>query len=68
MGKSLYVKRMANKLSLLNGNKPCHIIIPIHGPDVTTEKVVDFLCRIPPTTLHTVIIHFDIATKVGTTH
>ena len=61
MGKSLYIKRMANTLFGLH--KDNHIIIPMHGPDVTPDKIVQFLCN-ASTTLNCAIIHFDIATKV----
>ena len=64
MGKSLFVKRMASKLSRhLNTNEPCHIIIPIFGPNVSPDKIIQVLCN-TETRLSNAIIHFDIAPKV----
>ena len=66
MGKSLYVRRMAEQLELLqmeqSGADPL-VSIPIHGPLVSADTVVEFLqehfdaqqCS---------IFHFDIAPTV----
>ena len=39
MGKSLYITRMAEKLNQ-KGEKSNHVIIPIHGPKVTSDLVL----------------------------
>lgn len=55
---------MARKLSgHLNTNKLCHITIPIFGPDVFPDKIIQFLCN-AETKVPYAMIHFDIAPKV----
>ena len=66
MGKSLFIQRMANQLGVVTNNpsKSIPAVIPIHGPVVTADNVLNFLkehygedkCR---------IYHFDIAPSVS---
>lgn len=64
MGKSLYVQRLAEKLqSSLNTTEPMHVTIPLHGPVVSSDTVLelfkDHMKR--PTCC---IYHIDIAPNV----
>ena len=66
MGKSLYVKRLAQKLQKQCQIKSQHVIVPIHGPVVNADTVMASLGNhnasqtpIPQ------IIHFDIASSVS---
>ena len=60
MGKSLYVKRLAQKI------KSQHVIVPIHGPVVNADTVMASLCNhITGQTPTAQIIHFDIASSVS---
>ena len=42
MGKSLYVQRLAEQLKKISAAKPVHVIIPLHGPVVTADTVLNF--------------------------
>ena len=67
MGKSLFIQRMAEKLSGIVANVDpmhCEAMIPIHGPVVTPDVVMQFLKK------HykddkCIIYHFDIAPNVS---
>jgi len=65
MGKSLYVKRLSQKLR----TPQSHVIVPIHGPVVNADTVMESLCKhipdysAPPAQ----IIHLDIASSVSRT-
>ena len=66
MGKSLFIQRMAEQLESVNCSKaaPIEVIIPIHGPIVTSDVILSLLkghyrdnkCK---------IYHFDIAPSVS---
>ena len=66
MGKSLFIQRMANQLGVVTNNptKSTPVVIPIQGPVVTADVVLNFLkdhyredkCK---------IYHFDIAPSVS---
>ena len=45
IGKSLFIQRMAEKLSMITSNSASdiHIIIPIHGPTVTCDLLLKLL-------------------------
>ena len=62
MGKSLYVSRMAEKLDR-EGEKSNHVIIPIHGPQVTSDLVLKSLQEYYGRA-EGKIYHFDIAPNV----
>lgn len=65
MGKSLYVRRLSQKLGkMMSLETPCLVTVPIHGPDVTADEIIDLL---QPHVLdsHSKIYHFDIATSVS---
>ena len=63
MGKSLYVKRLAQKLH----TPQSHVIVPIHGPVVNADTVMTSLCKHVPdySAPPAQIIHFDIASSVS---
>ena len=66
MGKSLYVKKMAQKLEELRGTGPYIITVPIHGPKVTPDDVLVLLQSwIDSHACNSTIIHFDISPKVS---
>ena len=64
MGKTLFVTRMAEKLQAVvpAAHSPL-ITIPVHGPVVTTDSIVQCLVGHENTSECT-IIHFDIAPSV----
>ena len=47
MGKSLYVKRLSEKMSKRSSMKSHEVLctIPIHGPDVTSDYVMSLLVK-----------------------
>ncbi len=64
MGKSLYIKRMAASLRQVISSDDIHVTIPIHGPVVTADTLMDCFKE------HTgrdncTIYHLDIAPRVG---
>ena len=67
MGKSLYVNRLAVKLWMNLGN-PCglvHVTLPLHGPKVTTDTLLEFFkdhMKDPSCYIY----HIDIASSVCT--
>ena len=66
MGKSLYVKRLAQKLQKQCQIKSQHIIVPIHGPVVNADTVMASLNNCTTNQVLTAqIIHFDIASSVS---
>ena len=66
MGKSLFIKRMTEQLKTLSDSNTsnCEVVVPIHGPIVTSDVVITFLkdhyknCKC-------MIYHFDIAPSVS---
>ena len=68
MGKSLYVKRMTNKLKKKFKTPVTHplcVTIPIHGPYVYFDKVMKcLLCHGNPMDPLPQIFHFDVAQSV----
>ena len=63
MGKSLYVQRMGDKLSqVIQCTKDAVLRIPIHGPVIKNDKILEKLCELKST--DSKIIHFDIAPSV----
>ena len=64
MGKSLCVKRLFEKLQYHFGKDGCReVIIPIHGPMVNVDNLVDSLCENDddkPT-----IYHIDVSQSVS---
>ena len=64
MGKSLYIQRMAEKLRKRIGvENGVHIIIPIHGPVVTADMLLDLFEEGLNKDLCT-LYHLDIAPNV----
>ena len=67
MGKSLYIRRMAEQLETVTKAKleDCQVVIPIHGPVVTPDVVLKFL-KEHYRKNKCVMYHFDIAPSVRT--
>ena len=66
MGKSLYVKRLAQKLQQKYHPNSTHAVVPIHGPVVNADTVVTSLCKCTAKETSTAeIIHLDIASSVS---
>ena len=64
MGKSLFITRMADQLkSQRLRDTPKCVAIPIHGPVISSDIVLEFLN--PYTSSHCTIFHFDIAPRVS---
>ena len=64
MGKSLYVQRLAEKLQKqLKTSEPVHVTVPLHGPVVTPDTVLDLFKEHwkKPTSY---IYHIDVASNV----
>ena len=64
MGKSLYIKRLKEKLETQTSVRPLEVVVPIHGPMVTADTVVNALENHFETASAT-IFHIDIAPNVG---
>ena len=65
MGKSLYIKRLVERLQYHFGDDGCReVIIPLHGPKVNVDSLVEALCKnednVKPT-----IFHIDVAQSVS---
>ena len=66
MGKSLYIRRLVEKLQRQCQIESQHIVVPIHGPMVNADTVLESLCNhIIGNTPTAQIIHFDIASSVS---
>lgn len=61
-GKSLYIHRLGEKLMKFFGIEIPIMRIPIHGPDVPNDIILNELRGLSNDTR---IIHFDIASSVG---
>ena len=64
MGKTLFVTRMAEKLQALIPRHKSLKTIPIHGPVVTTDSIMECLVS-NDDTLEFTILHFDISPSVS---
>ena len=62
MGKSLYVQRMGENLAQVISGKETVLRIPIHGPVIKNDKILEKLCHLSLADCK--IIHFDIAPSV----
>lgn len=76
MGKSLYVKRLTNKLKEKlhhsNDTYPLCVTIPVHGPTINYDEVMKHLQQssiefTDPEYYPPQIFHFDIASSVRIT-
>ena len=63
MGKSLFITRMAEKLKKYKSTGTLHVTIPIHGPEVTPDIILEFL-KDHINAATSTIFHFDIAPTV----
>lgn len=64
MGKSLYIKYRAEALRVKAPNTDIHVIIPIHGPVVTSDTLMNSLIKHMERSPCT-IYHLDIAPRVS---
>lgn len=66
MGKSLYIQRMEEQLST-QCKETCHVVIPVHGPKVTFDTIVQLLKNSTQQRDHgkAVIYHIDISPSVS---
>ena len=68
MGKSLYVKRMTERLKKTFKapiTYPLCVTIPIHGPNIDCDEVMkSLLCHANPVEPLPQIFHFDVAPSV----
>ena len=62
MGKTLFIIQMSKKLQTVTRQSTI-IRIPIHGPQVTTDSVMESLVKYQDTS-HCAIFHFDISPSV----
>ena len=63
MGKTLFITRMSERLQTKVTGYNVLIQIPIHGPQVTTDSVMELLVKHQDTS-HSTILHFDISPSV----
>ena len=64
MGKSLYIRRRKEALMSVTTRGPHEVIVPIHGPTVTPDTVVEaFKPHVGMN--HPIIFHLDIAPNVS---
>ena len=63
MGKSLYIEHLKEKLETQISCRPVEVVVPIHGPVVTADTVVEALMEHFGNTRAT-IFHLDIAPNV----
>ena len=64
MGKSLFITRMAEKLKKYKSTCTALVTIPIHGPEVTPDIILEFL-KDHINVATSTILHFDIAPTVS---
>ena len=69
MGKSLYIQRLKEELESKSQQGPHHIVIPVHGPKVTFDSIVQALKHPFEKTTdqdsdHGIIFHLDISPSV----
>lgn len=63
MGKSLYIQNLAQKLEKSLQHDGVHVIIPLHGPDVTPDSVLKLFARHMDNPI-CCIYHLDISPNV----
>lgn len=64
MGKSFYVQQLAQQITKTMGRTSASCTIPIHGPEVTADTVMDFLIHHLQDPLCS-MYHLDIASNVS---
>jgi len=65
MGKSLFITRLADLLKeYMSTDTTVHVTVPIHGPVVTPDTVMEFL-KYHVEEATSTIFHFDIAPSVS---
>ena len=69
MGKSLYIQRLKEKLESKSQQELCYVVIPVHGPKVTFDSIVQALKHPFEKTTdqdrdYGIIFHLDISPSV----
>ena len=64
MGKSLFITRLVDLLRKCMSTDMVHVTVPIHGPVVTPDTVMEFL-KYHVEEATSAIFHFDIAPSVS---
>ena len=64
MGKSLFIRRMSERLRKFKPVGSTLAVIPIHGPDISPDAVVSLLEKYDADPF-SVVFHFDIAPSVS---
>ena len=66
MGKSLYIKRMAEQLATIKNTtvEAVKVVIPVRGPNVTSDEMLNYLTR-HYNDEKCKIYHFDLALGVS---
>ena len=66
MGKSLYIQRLTESLQTMRpSNAVARVIIPIHGPTITPDMMLDFFEKHFDSDV-CIIYHLDVAPSVST--
>ena len=65
MGKSFYVQQLAQQITKTLGRTSASCTIPIHGPEVTADTVMDFLIHHLVQDPLCSMYHLDIASNVS---
>ena len=67
MGKSLYIQRMVEQLQAkISGIGKTCVTVPLHGPQVSPDIVMDYLVKCMKESARTTcIFHLDIAPSVS---
>lgn len=63
MGKSLYIRRMSEKLRKLKPTGELIVTVPIHGPDISPDVIMNILSNHLDEPC--AIVHFDISPSVS---
>jgi hypothetical protein len=64
MGKTFYIQQLAQQITTIMGRTSASCTIPMHGPEVTADTVMDFLIhhlQDPYCSMY----HLDIASNVS---
>ena len=64
MGKSLFIRRLSEQLTTLTSQGPHHVIIPLHGPKVTPDTLIESLNKYIGNSQAT-MFHLDISPSVS---
>ena len=67
MGKSLYIQRMKEELKTKCSGLSTDVIVPVHGPKVTCDSIVQLFRTsfVNDNTNQTILFHLDISPNVS---